>query len=323
MARLYGRLFCMLCVALFAGAGLPIAAGGQTVDVDAQAEAAPEKGAPAYLLQTGYDHVFETDVKNVGGADMSLDSFQAGVGGRFDLGQDLSLDTRFSYELNHYDFSSGLDSVAWENINQYTLLGLLNYKLDDNWSLLGGPVFRLAGEGSAAFHNGFTGGALAGFNYTASKDFSVGLAIGLISQIEDDPGIVPIPMLRWNIAEPLTLRIGVSPLGGRTGLGPELTWHLAKEFDLGVGAQYQRRRFRLDDHGASFPGSTHNGVGEDTSAPFYARFTWRPMEAASVELFAGVVAAGELTIQDKDGNQTIDKGYQSTPTLGLRGEYRF
>lgn len=316
MSRSCARLFHTLCVSLLVGA-MPIAAVGQTVDVDA---ATPEKTEKAYLLQTGYDHVFETDVKNIGGADMSLDSFQAGVGGRFDLGQDLSLDTRFIYELNAYDFSSGLDSVAWENINQYTLLGLLSYKLGENWSLLGGPVFRLAGEGSASFHNGFTGGALAGFNYTASKDFSVGLAIGLMSQIEDDPGIIPIPMLRWNIADPLTLKIGISPLGGRTGLGPELIWHVAKEFDFGVGAQYQRRRFRLDDHGFQ---PTRKGVGEDTSAPFYARLTWRPVEAAAVELFGGVVAAGELTIQDKDGNNTIDKGYKSTGTLGLRGEYRF
>jgi hypothetical protein len=320
MSRWLDRLHPVLCVAFLAAAGLPIAAAGQTVDVDAATTEKPAKAAGAYLLHAGYDHMFETDVKNVGGADVSRDAFQAGIGGVFDLGTNLSLDTRFIYELNHYDFSNSLDSIAWENINQYTLLGLLNYKVDDKLSLLGGPVFRLAGEGAAAFHNGFTGGGVAGFNYTVNEDLSLGLALGVMSQIEDDPGIVPIPMLRWHMAEPLTLRVGILPLGGRTGLGPELTWSLSKELDLGIGAQYQRRRFRMDDHGFS---PTKKGVGEDTSAPFYARLTWRPMEAASVELFTGVVAAGELTIQDRSGDHTIDKGYQSTPILGLRGQYRF
>ena len=141
-----------------------------------------------------------------------------------------------------------------------------------------------------------------------------------MSQLEDDPGIIPVPMMRWHFAEPFTFKVGISPLGGRLGLGPELTWHLSKELDFGVGAQYQRRRFRLDDHG--FAG-TRKGIGEETGAPFYLRLTYRPIVPLSLEVFAGVVAAGELTIQDKNGNNTIDKGYDTTPALGLRGVYRF
>jgi hypothetical protein len=303
----------MLMLALVAAAGLPMPAAGQVVDVEA---VTPDPSARPFVFQAGYDHVLRTDLDGPGS--MSLDSFQAGIGGRFELTDALSLNTRFLYALDAYDISDSAVPLDWESIHQYTLVGLLDWKLDEQWSLLGGPLLRLAGEGWSAFDDGFTGGALVGFNYRPSTDLSLGLAIGVVSQIEDDPGIVPIPMVRWHFAEPFTLSAGVSALGGRIGVGPELTWHAAEELDLGFGAQYQRRRFRLDDHGLN-----EEGVGEDTSLPIYARLTWRPVEAASVELFAGVVAGGELRVEDSGGHQGYDRDYDATPSLGLRGQFRF
>jgi hypothetical protein len=313
MTRRSDRFALLACAAALAALLLPVPGWSQAVDIEA---VAPEPAEQRYSFFTGYDHMFETDV--AGGGDVSRDSFAAGAGGRLALGETVDLDTRFIYELNGYDVSNAASPLAWGNVHQYTLASILAWKLDPKWSLLGGPIFRFAGEGSAAFDNGFSGGGLLGFRFSPSKDLSLGLGIGVVSQIEDDAGIIPIPMLRWHFVEPLTLNVGISQLGGRTGLGPELTWHIAEQFDLGAGIQYQRRRFRLDDHGAN-----RKGVGEDTSAPLYLRLSWNPMPEASLELFTGVVAAGELKLQDRDGNQTYDRGYDATPQLGLRGVYRF
>jgi hypothetical protein len=316
MPRFVTRVGLVTAIVL-ACSSLPFRAFAQAMDVEV---ALPEPSEKKFVIHSGYDHVFETRVDNTGGADMSLDSFLIGAGGRFDIADNLTLSALFHYELDAYDFTEGLDVLAWEDINQFTLAGLLDYELDEHWHVLGGPIFRLAGEGSAVFDDAFTGGGLIGFTYLASKDLTVGLALGLLSQIEDDPAIMPVPIVRWHFAEPLTLKVGISPLGGRTGLGPELIWHVAEQIDVGAGLQYQRRRFRLDDSEAL---ATRDGVGEDTSLPIYARLTWRPIPAAAIEVFGGVVTAGEVTLADDRGHNHVDNDYDATGTLGMRAEYRF
>jgi hypothetical protein len=301
------------CSALLASLALSSAAWGQAVDVDA---VTPEPTKEPYVVFSGYDHMFETDIKSNG--QFARDAFNAGIGGRFALGESVGFTPRFTYELNSYDFTSGATPFRWDYVNQYSLLGLVDWKLGEHWSLLGGPMLRLAGEGAASFHNGTSVGALLGFSFNPSDDLSLGLALGVLSQIEDDPAIIPLPTIRWRFADAFTFRTGISQLGGRTGLGPDLTWSANEQFDVTVGAQYQRRRFRLDDHGFN-----KKAVGEDTSAPLFLKFTWHPVPAASIELISGVVVAGEMQIQDKNGNNTFDRSYDATPMLGLRGEYRF
>jgi hypothetical protein len=313
MARGFSRLASRLLPGVLVSAGMALSAAAQVVDVE---DVATEPSKEAYTINGGWDYMAKTSVKHQ--TNFSRGDFRAGVGGKWDLADHLSLDTRFSYQLNSYKFTNDGYPFDWSNINNYTLLGLLNWQLDDKWSLLGGPLIRYSGEGSADWKHSASYGGLLGFNWLSSKDLSLGLAVGVVSQIEDKAGIVPIPMIRWHFADDFTLRTGVIPLGGRMGLGPELTYNFAKDFDLSVGAQYQRSRYRLNDHAANA-----QGIGEDTSLPIYAKFAWRPVEAASVELFAGVVAGGGLKTQDQDGNHAFDHHYDTAPTVGMRGEYRF
>jgi hypothetical protein len=303
----------ILTVALALSGVLPVTAWAQTVDVES---VEPVTGEKRWVTHAGSGHKFETDVN--GGGDVSNNSFMAGLGARFDLTDSLSLSPRLVYALDSYDISNGAQPFAWGNIHQYTLLGILNWQIDEQWSVLGGPVFRLAGEGSSAFDDSFSGGAIVGFNYRPNADLSLGLAIGVLSQIEDDAGIIPIPMLRWQFVEDWTIRLGISQLGGRAGVGPELTWNITEVVDLGLGFQYQRRRYRLDDHGSN---SGH--IGEESSLPLYVRLGFKPMDGLLLEAFGGVVAGGELKTQDVGGDHTFDRGYDTAGTLGLRAEYRF
>lgn len=307
------RLARILSVALATSGVLPVTAWGQTVDVEALE---PEMGEQHWITHVGYGHMFETDVD--GGGDVSNDSLMAGLGGRFDLTDSLSLSSRLVYSLDAYDISNGAQPFAWGNIHQYTLLGILNWQIDDQWSLLGGPVLRIAGEGSSAFDDSLSGGALLGFNYRANPDLSLGLALGVLSQIEDDPGIIPIPMLRWRFVDGWTVRMGIQQLGGRAGVGPEISWAISEVVDVGIGFQYQRRRYRLDDHGSN---SGH--IGEESSLPLFLRVGFKPVDGLLLELFGGVVAGGELKTQDVGGDHTFDRGYDTAGTLGLRAEYRF
>lgn len=307
------RLARILSLALAVSGTLPVSALAQTVDVEA---VAPDEGKERYVVHTGYGNVFKSDVS--GGGRVSNHNFLAGIGGRFDLSDSVSLSPRFIYSLDAYDITNGAAPLGWQNINQYTFLAIADWQINEKWNLLGGPILRFSGEGSAAFDDGTTGGALLGFNYKVNPDFSVGLALGLISQIEDDPGLIPIPMIRWHFAEDWTAKMGISQLGGRSGVGPELTWAFAKEWDVGVGFQFQRKRYRLNDHGGN---AGH--IGEDSSLPVFLRLGFHPMKELTVQVFGGIVAAGELKTQDVGGDRTFDRGYDTTPTLGIQANYRF
>jgi hypothetical protein len=292
---------------------LPLSAWAQAVDVDATT---PEPSEKPYAVFSGYDHRYRSNISRNGS--FSMESFRVGIGGRIAMGERFGFSPRFTYELNAYDFTDAAFPLQWDNVNQYTLLGLFDWKLGEHWRLLGGPLLRAAGEGSASFQNGTSVGGLLGFGWQPSQDLSLGLMLGALSQLEDDPAIVPIPTVRWKFADAWMFRFGIQDLGGRNGLGPELTWSINEVVDLGIGAQYQRRRFRLDDHGFN-----KKGVGQETSTPLYVKLGFHPMPAASIELFAGAAVAGEVRVEDKDGGQSFDRGYDTQPMVGLRGEYRF
>ena len=160
---------------------LPLAAVAQTVDVEA---VEPEPSEKRWVTHAGYGHMFSTDINSNGS--VSTDSFQASLGARLDLTDSLSFSPRFLYSLDAYDMTREAQPFAWGNIHQYTLLGVLNWKIDDSWNLVGGPILRVAGEGSSAFDDSFSGGALLGFNYRVNPELSIGAAIGVMSYVIAD-----------------------------------------------------------------------------------------------------------------------------------------
>ena len=276
----------------------------------------PEPSQKPYVVFTGYDHLFETDINGRG--QFSRDSFIIGLGGRYPAQRQLRRHPALHLRAELVRLHQRRVALSVGDINQYTLIGLA--RLEDQRELehpgRSDPPLRRRRLGQLRRRHRCSAAWPA--STIANKDLSLGLSLGVLSQLEDDPAIVPIPNIRWRFADALTFSTGITQLGGRTGLGPDLAWSINDVVDLGVGAQYQRRRFRLNDHGFN-----KKGIGEETSAPLYVRIAFHPVPEATLELFTGVAVAGELTIQDKDGNQTFDRGYDAAPMLGLRGEYRF
>ena len=119
--------------------------------------------------------------------------------------------------------------------------------------------------------------------------------------------------VNWRIDDAWTLRNGSFDLGSSGGAGLELAWAFAKKWELAVGDQYQTRRFRLDDSGVS-----PNGVGEETSVPIYTKLTWQFAPSATVYVFGGVVAGGELRLENSSGNKIGEEDYDPTGIVGLR-----
>lgn len=306
-------------------------------------------------VNLSYAHMFSTDT-DLNNVEVQRESVLLLLGRRFGEPDDkLKFAMQFNYQLSAYNFFnddlSRLGDVEglrrsrsprtdlqcgiatqdpavnpgapcggklWSDIHQYTFVGLLTYDLDEDWTLLGGAMFKLSGESGADFSEALTGGGFLGFTNKWSDNLSVGLLVGAISQIEDGVGVVPLPIVNWNFADSWKFKLGVQQLGG-VGYGPELVFSPNEDWDIKLGASYQRRRFRLDNAN----GSTKNYIGDETSAPVYVEFNAHPNENVDLGIFAGVVVGGTIRMETQGGNKIFNQDYDPTATVGVKGVIRF
>ena len=266
---------------------------------------------PNSWASLSYAHLFETDIDDTP-VEVERESLLVIAGHRFELSDSVGLVTQATYQLSAYDFS-GDGGALWEDIHQLTVLTMIDWKLDERWSLLGGGLFRFSAESDADFGDALTGGGLGGFQYTWSENLKTGLLLGVMSQIEDSAAIVPLPLVTWKFAESWKFRLGVSQLGA-VGYGPELSWMVSEKWELGLGASYQRRRYRLDQG---------DRVGEESSMPIYARLGWHPTPRSVIELMVGVAVAGEIRQETSRGTKIFNEDTDPSATIGLRGHIRF
>jgi hypothetical protein len=225
----------------------------------------------------------------------------------------------------------------WNNVN-YGLVGLIGaYKINAKWSLMGGPAVLYQGEAGADVDDSVTGGGLVGFIYHPSAKLQLGFLIGAVTGLEQDATILPIPMVRWQAGDEIALKVGVTQLGARAGVGPEVQWSPSKAFELAAGGVFVNRRFRLDGHGRKARAPTNaigrqpgvaegravDGIGQDRSFPVYIRGQWKPLDGLGIEAFAAVVLGGELIVEEEYGDQIQQEQYDPTALIGLRAVYRF
>jgi len=269
-------------------------------------------------LDAGFEHLFDTDIDD--GGDVNATRFGAAAGLSFELNDRLNLGLNLGYAYDGYDFGGdsgfgGLD--PWEDVHTVRAGARLTWKVDEQWAVYGGPVVRLSAESGADFGDAVTGGGIVGASYRASDRLSIGGGVGVVSQIEDDAAVFPILIVNWKISDALTART-VGGIGASGGGGVELGWTFAEGWELALGGRYDSRRFRLEDDGP-FP----DGVGEETSIPLYAKLSYTARTNASFSLLAGVAVAGELRLEDDDGDRIAEEDFDPAPFIGASVTIRF
>ena len=113
---------------------------------------------PNSWASLSYAHLFETDIDDTP-VEVERESLLVIAGHRFELSDSVGLVTQAVYQLSAYDFS-GDGGALWEDIHQLTVLTMIDWKLDERWSLLGGGLFRFSAESDADFGDALTGGDL-------------------------------------------------------------------------------------------------------------------------------------------------------------------
>jgi hypothetical protein len=293
-----------------------------------------DEGEIKTRVWAGYEHMFTTDINN--GGNIQRDSLLIGLSHEFELGESTALVTNLTYQLDSYDWSKGAKNggkndragggFRWGEIHTPQLVALLNFEVSDNWSLIGAGLVKMSAESGANFDDAVTYAGGAGFMWTAEdKKLALGLLGAIVTEIEDDSTFAVLPLVTWKFADDWMFELNTRQTGA-IGYGPELIWTPGDSVELALGASYQQRRFRLDNHTTKNTGGNtrvKNGVGKDTSVPVYARLGFIPAENIVLDLYAGAYATGRVRVAKKGGGKLRNADYDATPIVGAKFEYKF
>jgi len=282
-------------------------------------QAMPDSNWSTFIRESGYVHQFDTDMEN-SNSSFTAERLFIQVGIRYAPDRSRSISLSFGYGYDDYDFNgeNGFGGLRpWDNINTFRVSLPIRGSKGEHWSYFIVPTLRITGENNADFSDSLTGGGFAGFAYRFNDRLSIGPGLGVMSQIEDDASIFPIIIINWKITETLSLETGRG-LGATLGPGISLNWRATEQWLLTMGTRYEKLRFRLNDSS-----KTPNGVGQDESWPFFVAITYNFSQAARISLIGGLETAGELRLEDSDGNVLQKEDYQTAKFLGCSFYFRF
>lgn len=224
-----------------------------------------------------------------------------------------------NYDYVDYDFDNpvAFGGVApWGTVQRYGFSLPFSFAMRDGWEIGLAPSFDWFGEDGAKTSDSLVWGATV----TAVKRFAdgnvLGLGVGLFDRLEETSAF-PFPIVNWRFGKHWRL---VNPLAaGPTGpAGLELDYLFDNGWSLGVGAAYRSTRFRLAE-----TGPTPNGIGEVRGVPVFLRASNTFARTYTLNLYAGVVAGGRLSVEDSSGNELRTEDFDLAPLVGLNLTARF
>jgi len=270
--------------------------------------------------EIGYAIQGEADIDGGGGADVQVNRFDAGILDHWNFQESWRWTNAFFFGANDYDFEGGGFAAGnpWETILSMRYTSTLRRALNEEWGVFGGGVFMFAPETSADWGDSFTGGGVGGFDWRPNSSFFVSVGLAVLSQIEDDALVTPSVVMSWTPVDQWSLRAGAVPASGGAAVASELAWRIADPLEVGLGVLFHQRRFRLNDSGPS-----PDGVGEDNNMPLRVRVGWDVTEQVSLHFSVGAVLAGELQLDDQNGNRINRQDYDPAPYGSVRLTGRF
>lgn len=315
----YGRV--LLAVAtLFAGSLAAQTSTNQTDD--ASIPARYRNGPPTgwgYSVGGGYVHNFDTGIDNGGSFARDSALIQAGV--RYAFTPDRSAALSLGYGFENYNFSgtSGLGGAdPWSDLHTFRIGAPVIWGIDDRWKIFIIPTVRFQGEIDASFSDSLSGGGFVGFSYKFNDKITIGPGFGAITQLEDQPAYFPVLIIDWQITEKWSFSTGRG-IGATLGPGLVLAWKPLDSWRFGIGARFERFRFRLNDNRTVAP----NGVGEDRNQPVFLTAEYSPNPGIALSVLAGAQTGGELRIDDQNGNRVSETDYETGAFAGFTFQFRF
>lgn len=254
-----------------------------------------------------------------GGGDYSAWSAVVRAGVLGNLGGGKRAGVVFNYDYTDYSFSSPAafgGMAPWGSVKRYGVAAPLSFTRNDGWSFGLTPSVDWIHENGADTGESLTWGAVA----TATRYFAdgnqLGFGLGVFSRLEET-SVFPLLVVDWKLSDRWRL---VNPLpAGPTGpAGLELDYRVSDSWSLGFGAAWRTTRFRLSESGP-----VASGVGEERGVPVFLRSSHNLVPGVRLFLYAGMVTAGELRVEDASGNVLRKVDVDPAPLLGATVSARF
>ena len=254
-----------------------------------------------------------------GGGSFDWVGARVGIDVRRQFTPALSLGFNAAYGSENWSFDSpsAFGPVApWGNVLRPSIGLSLGYALAPDLSMFVAPQLEWSYESGASASQGQNYGAVFGVNKVFSPTLFAGVGVGVFRQI-DDTRYFPFFIVNWKITDQWRLSNPVQA-GPAGGAGLELVYDFGGGWELAGGAAYRDYRFRLRSD-APVP----NGLGRNTGIPVFAKLTHKFGPAAQIDLYAGVVANGQLRVLDASGSTVQQSDYGTSPLLALSGSFSF
>lgn len=262
--------------------------------------------------------VFETaDLDRGGDVDVSGVILRAGTVRHFGGGTSAGITLNYDYTDYAFNQPVAFGGVApWGVVQRYGFTLPLNYGVGNGWVVGVAPSFDWFKENDADSSDALTYGATFSAVKRDANGNLIGFGFGAFDGIEDT-AFIPFVVVNWRFGDHWLLR---NPLAaGPTGpAGLELDYLFDNGWTLGLGAAYRQVRFRLSDSGP-----TPNGVGEFKGVPVFLRASNTFAGTYTLNLYAGVVAGGELRVEDPSGRELRSEDFDLAPLVGFNVTARF
>lgn len=264
---------------------------------------------PAYVGKADLD----------GGGDYSEFStfLRAGVAGS--IGAANLAGVTFNYDYTDYSFSNpaAFGGVApWNVVRRYGITAPLAFGFGDRWVLGVMPSVDWIRENGADEDESLTWGGVVSATRFFDGGNRLGLGLGVFRRLETT-NLYPVLLIDWKLGDRWRL---VNPLqAGPTGpAGLEIDYRFDSGWHVGLGAARRATRFRLSENGP-----VPNGIGEERGFPVFLRATRNFGGGLALNLYAGVVTAGELRLEDPGGNTLREVDTDPAPLLSVHFSARF
>lgn len=198
-----------------------------------------------------------------------------------------------------------------QNFNTLTFDLLWKAMINDNWGYFAYGAVGFSTSTHADFGDGLTGIGGGGVRYVWSENLSLGLGAAVATRMEDDPLVLPIIALNWQIDDRWNLRV----LNGAT-----ISYDVSgdKKFLVDLGAKYQRREYRTKDA----LGTTGNGSLIDKMITVEVGATYNFTPKFGLRGFVGVSAGRNIEARENN-DKAWDEDVDAAPFVGARAFITF
>ena len=211
------------------------------------------------------------------------------------------------YEHSKYT----LNKAANQNFNTLSFDLLWKSMINDNWGYFAYGAMGFSASSHANFDDGLTGIGGGGVRYVWSEKLSLGLGAAVATQLEDDPMVLPIIPLNWQIDDRWDLRV----LNGAI-----ISYDVSgeKKFLVDLGAKYQRREYRTEDA----LGTTGDGSLIDKMITVEVGATYNFTPKFGLRGFVGVAAGRNIEARENN-DKAWDEDVDAAPFVGVRAFITF